>query len=106
MTRQSLGDDFDFSALRQKSRCLSLTYVMASLAVASLSVHGREKHPGRPLMSRESPASRRPGKLVLRLNVNGRWGEDAVDESMLLVDYLREVAGLTGVKTGCDGGEC
>ena len=25
---------------------------------------------------------------------------------MLLVDYLRDVAGLTGVKSGCDGGEC
>ena len=24
----------------------------------------------------------------------------------LLVDYLRDVAHLTGVKTGCDGGEC
>ena len=27
-------------------------------------------------------------------------------EHQLLVDYLREVARLTGVKTGCDGGEC
>ncbi len=27
-------------------------------------------------------------------------------EQELLVDYLREVANLTGVKTGCDGGEC
>jgi 4-hydroxybenzoyl-CoA reductase subunit gamma len=25
---------------------------------------------------------------------------------MLLVDYLREKAGLTGTKIGCDGGEC
>jgi len=25
---------------------------------------------------------------------------------MLLIDYLREVAGLTGTKMGCDGGEC
>ena len=24
----------------------------------------------------------------------------------MLVDYLRDVARLTGVKTGCDGGEC
>lgn len=27
-------------------------------------------------------------------------------DNLLLVDYLREVAGLTGTKIGCDGGEC
>ena len=47
-----------------------------------------------------------PRKRLLRLRLNGRWREDAVAESELLVDYLRDVARLTGVKTGCDGGEC
>jgi 4-hydroxybenzoyl-CoA reductase subunit gamma len=50
--------------------------------------------------------SARPRKRLLRLNLNGRWREDAVAENQLLVDYLRDVARLTGVKTGCDGGEC
>jgi len=45
-------------------------------------------------------------KRLLRLRLNGRWREDAVLETDLLVDYLREVARLTGTKTGCDGGEC
>lgn len=45
-------------------------------------------------------------KRLLRVKVNGRWREDAVAENQLLVDYLREVVRLTGVKTGCDGGEC
>jgi 4-hydroxybenzoyl-CoA reductase subunit gamma len=40
------------------------------------------------------------------VEVNGRWREDAVAENQLLSDYLREVVRLTGVKTGCDGGEC
>jgi len=48
----------------------------------------------------------RPGKILLRLKLNGRWREDAVAENQLLVDYIREVARLTGVKSGCDGGEC
>jgi 4-hydroxybenzoyl-CoA reductase subunit gamma len=47
-----------------------------------------------------------PKKRLLRLKLNGRWREDAVAERELLVDYLREVARLTGVKIGCDGGEC
>jgi len=29
-----------------------------------------------------------------------------VAESALLLDYLRDTAGLTGTKQGCDGGEC
>lgn len=45
-------------------------------------------------------------KAILCLTVNGRLREDAVPENMLLLDYLREVAGLTGTKQGCDGGEC
>jgi 4-hydroxybenzoyl-CoA reductase subunit gamma len=47
-----------------------------------------------------------PTKRLLRLRLNGRLREDAVSENQLLVDYLREVTHLTGVKTGCDGGEC
>lgn len=45
-----------------------------------------------------------PKKRLLRLQLNGRWREDAIPEGALLVDYLREVARLTGTKTGCDGG--
>ncbi len=47
-----------------------------------------------------------PTKRLLRLRLNGRWREDAVAETDFLIDYLREVAHLTGTKTGCDGGEC
>jgi 4-hydroxybenzoyl-CoA reductase subunit gamma len=47
-----------------------------------------------------------PRKRLLRVKLNGRWREDAVAERQLLVDYLRDCARLTGVKTGCDGGEC
>ena len=50
--------------------------------------------------------SAQPRKRLLRVKVNGRWREDAVAENQLLCEYLREVLRLTGVKTGCDGGEC
>jgi 4-hydroxybenzoyl-CoA reductase subunit gamma len=43
---------------------------------------------------------------VLELTLNGRRHLGAVADNMLLLDYLREIVGLTGTKTGCDGGEC
>ena len=46
------------------------------------------------------------GKRLLEVTVNGREREDAIADATLLVDYLREIAGLTGTKQGCDGGEC
>jgi len=54
-------------------------------------------------MQRNGPVAK---KRLLCLNVNGRPREDAVAENTLLLDYLREVVSLTGVKSGCDGGEC
>ena len=45
-------------------------------------------------------------KSILSLILNGRQREDAGADNLLLLDYIREVAGLTGTKQGCDGGEC
>jgi 4-hydroxybenzoyl-CoA reductase subunit gamma len=45
-------------------------------------------------------------KRIASLWLNGRRREDAVADSLLLIDYLREDLGLTGTKRGCDGGEC
>jgi 4-hydroxybenzoyl-CoA reductase subunit gamma len=43
---------------------------------------------------------------ILQFTLNNRARSDAISENILLLDYLREVVGLTGTKTGCDGGEC
>ena len=45
-------------------------------------------------------------KTVLSLNLNGVVRDDVIPDNLLLVDYLREKASLTGTKIGCDGGEC
>ncbi|MDH5285673.1 MAG: 4-hydroxybenzoyl-CoA reductase subunit gamma [Betaproteobacteria bacterium] len=45
-------------------------------------------------------------KRILDVTINGTRREDAVADSTLLLDYLREQLGLTGTKRGCDGGEC
>jgi 4-hydroxybenzoyl-CoA reductase subunit gamma len=43
---------------------------------------------------------------IVQLILNGRVRADAVADNVLLLDYLREIVGLAGTKTGCDGGEC
>lgn len=45
-------------------------------------------------------------KRVVSLNINGKTHEDAISDSVLLIDYLRDTRRLTGAKKGCDGGEC
>src|SRR5262249_16468066 len=42
---------------------------------------------------------------ILHFTLNGRARTHAVPDNLLLLDYLRQVVGPTGRKTGCDGGE-
>jgi len=44
--------------------------------------------------------------VKIRVNVNGTWREDDVEPRLLLVHYLREVAGLTGTHIGCETSIC
>src|SRR5262245_62295611 len=55
-----------------------------------------------PSVLRQGPAM----ATIVELTLNGRKRVDAVPGNRLLLDYLRETVGLTGTKTGCDGGEC
>lgn len=45
-------------------------------------------------------------KQVIRLNVNEITYEIAVEPNAVLADVLREELHLTGVKKGCDDGDC
>jgi carbon-monoxide dehydrogenase small subunit len=44
--------------------------------------------------------------VKIRVNINGVWREDDVEPRLLLVHYLREVAGLTGTHIGCETSIC
>jgi aerobic carbon-monoxide dehydrogenase small subunit len=44
--------------------------------------------------------------VKIRINVNGTWREDEVEPRLLLVHYLRDVAGLTGTHVGCETSIC
>src|SRR5262245_46308516 len=43
---------------------------------------------------------------VLEFTLNGKRRADSVAHNLLLLTYIRDIVGLTGTKTGCDGGEC
>jgi carbon-monoxide dehydrogenase small subunit len=44
--------------------------------------------------------------LKIGIDVNGLHRSDDVEPRLLLVHYLREVAGLTGTNIGCDTSSC
>lgn len=44
--------------------------------------------------------------MKIRIKINGTWREDDVEPRLLLVHYLREVAGLTGTHIGCESSLC
>lgn len=45
-------------------------------------------------------------KQMVSTTINGKPHQDAIEDSLLLIHYLRETHSLTGTKSGCDGGEC
>ena len=45
-------------------------------------------------------------KHKVRVTINGVQREDEVEPRLLLVHYLRDVAGLTGTHVGCDTSQC
>jgi xanthine dehydrogenase YagT iron-sulfur-binding subunit len=59
--------------------------------------------------SQEKPPSSPPSvsaKAELTLEINGKAHHFLVDSRTTLLDALREHAGLTGTKKGCDHGQC
>jgi carbon-monoxide dehydrogenase small subunit len=44
--------------------------------------------------------------VKIKVKVNGAWREDEVEPRLLLVHYLRDVAGLTGTHIGCETSIC
>jgi carbon-monoxide dehydrogenase small subunit len=45
-------------------------------------------------------------KLPVQISVNGAAVRSEVEPRLLLVHFLRDVAGLTGTKVGCDTSQC
>jgi aerobic carbon-monoxide dehydrogenase small subunit len=45
-------------------------------------------------------------KLTVTMSINGRADTKEIEPRLLLVHFLRDVAGLTGTKIGCDTSQC
>ena len=45
-------------------------------------------------------------QVETNITINGRAYQGSVGARMLLVHFIREVAGLTGTKVGCDTSQC
>ncbi len=93
MTRSTLEQVGDSSAEISRR-----TFVGASLAVGGAVAAG----PGvedRAYLETQTA-------MVARVHLNGELREIAVDNRTSLLDMLRERAGLTGTKKGCDQGAC
>jgi 4-hydroxybenzoyl-CoA reductase subunit gamma len=90
------------SALPKRSHSPLAQTATSGLAPASATPHLN----GVPNVAIGSGTMTTPSARILELTLNGRPRVDAVPDNLLLLDYLREVVGLTGTKTGCDGGEC
>ena len=47
-----------------------------------------------------------PSRIPVRIKVNGKERTSEVEPRLLLVDFLRDVLGLTGTHVGCDTTNC
>jgi xanthine dehydrogenase YagT iron-sulfur-binding subunit len=75
------------------------TFVGASIAVGGVVATV-------PLIAACDEHTESPQTSVVRLKINGEDREITVDNRTSLLDMLRERAGLTGTKKGCDQGAC
>jgi xanthine dehydrogenase YagT iron-sulfur-binding subunit len=62
--------------------------------------HSRGEAPGPASAEQYAPPQ------LVTLHINGQPHELAIEPRVTLLDALREVAGLTGTKKGCDHGQC
>jgi xanthine dehydrogenase YagT iron-sulfur-binding subunit len=79
-------------------------FLMASVSTAAMPVFARTLRADTAPAQQPVAKAREPASFSL--NINGRDHRLAVDVRTSLLDALREHLGLTGVKKGCDHGQC
>lgn len=71
--------------------------------VAATAAHAKDKKPSKPAQAEKQASA---DVVPVTLHVNGQAMKLMVDHRASLLDALREYAGLTGTKKGCDRGAC
>src|SRR2546421_96654 len=79
-------------------------FLMASVSTAAAPVFARTLTAEAAAVPRQGKSERDP--LEITFTINGRQRRVALDVRTTLLDALREHLGLTGVKKGCDHGQC
>ena len=78
---------------------------LTTTAVSTMSVTLLDRTSGQAAPSTETSADP-TAPVSLKLRINGRERRLTLDGRTTLLDALREHAGLTGTKKGCDHGQC
>ncbi|AQH01586.1 (2Fe-2S)-binding protein [Burkholderia sp. KK1] len=91
-------------AAQKPSRRRFLQSAAAAAAVSAAPLaHAQQQAAATPA---KAPPPAAVPMLPVRLNINGHPYELQVEARTTLLDALREYAGLTGTKKGCDRGQC
>jgi xanthine dehydrogenase YagT iron-sulfur-binding subunit len=100
------GSDSKFSQDKQKHGTTRRTF-LKSAGIVSASVAGAEMLTGVPRAQAEEQAGAvGPGKIPLKLRVNGEVRSVNVEPRTTLAEALRDELHLTGTKVVCDRGSC
>jgi xanthine dehydrogenase YagT iron-sulfur-binding subunit len=78
----------------------------AALAGSPMPALARPNHDAPPLPAQQAAAQQAAAVDYVVLSINGADHRLAIDQRTSLLDALREHAGLTGTKKGCDQGAC
>jgi xanthine dehydrogenase YagT iron-sulfur-binding subunit len=99
---EGLNNECGFLPLRRRDFLSSTVTTAVATTLLANSADALEK-----ITQPESSAiNSEPVYLRVKLRINGQPREFNLDARVTLLDALREYAGLTGTKKGCDRGQC
>ena len=90
---------------RRKFLLTTGTSAAGAVVAACAPMQARTPVPGAPL-AKTVDAPSIEGAVPVTLSINGKRHAVRIDPRTTLLDCLRETAGLTGTKKGCDHGQC